>query len=392
MIAQKGAKNGGKTSSSSKDALKGLEKGSSKKKKIILIVVFSIVAVLIILGVVGYSLGWFSAEEVEPEPEVEKTEGYFTEIDTSEEQEGPVSPLSGVACETHNRRPFGVMMASDTATRSYSAGFWDADLVVEQKASSGAGIPRLMAVFICGSPEEAGSIRSAREQYIPFAQAFDAVVVHWGGEHNVHEYLKTHVWDNINALGRGAGTAFYRRPEIPKPHNGFASTEGVMKAMKELGFRLESDLEPYPHQPAPSESERGEAGTLYIPYGGANAVTYTYDPSRNVYERTWGSSKHIDVNTDEQIAPVNVIVMFAESEAWYGQYNRVHVEGLDGDAEFYFNGKMEEGSWKHTAEDDPDGAKLEFLNENGDPIEFVPGQIWINVVDPEDEVKWEEKE
>lgn len=387
-MEQRDAKDDSSKGSSGAEALHGLKVKSKKKTVIIFAAVFAVV-VLVVLAVLAYTLHWFSPEE-ELTEEIATTDGYFAQLDTTEEQVGPVSPISGVACETFNRRPFGVMMASDAVTRSYSAGFWDADLVVEQKASSGAGIPRLMAVFICGSPKEIGSIRSAREQYLPFAQALDAVLVHWGGEHDILDILQSHAWDDIDALGRGAGTAFYRRSEISKPHNGFASTEGVLKAMKELGFRAESELAPFAHKSAPAVGERGKAGELFIPYSGANAVTYTYDPEKNVYWRTWGANKHIDVNTDEQIAPVNVVVMHAKSEPWYGQYNKVYIDGERGDAEFHFNGRMVKGTWEHTKESEAGGAKLEFKDAKGAAIEFVPGQIWINVIDPSEVAEWNE--
>lgn len=354
------------------------------KRNMILLVSGVVLLLIAVIAIAVYSFRKYEPEEQVVE-EIPATEGFFAQIE--EEQTGPVSPISGVACENYDRRPFGVMMASDSATRSYSAGFWDADLVVEQKASSGAGIPRLMSVFICGSPKEIGSIRSAREQYIPFAQALDAVIVHWGGEHNILDQLNAGIMDNINALGRGAG-AFYRISSIPRPHNGFTSTTNVLDTMESLGYRMKSELKPFAHAKALPVTERGSEGKLTIPYGGNNTVNYAYDAEKNHFARTWGAAAHIDVNTDEQIAPTNIVVIRAASRDWYSQYNQVDIEDNGGEAEFYINGKRTVGTWKHSSESGSSPAQLEFLDASGQPVEFVPGQIWLNVVDPGDPVEW----
>lgn len=58
-----------------------------------------------------------------------------------------------------------------------------------------------------------------------------------------------------------------------------------------------------------------------------------------------------------------------------------------GDAYFYFNGQQYHGSWKK------DKSKLEsklaFFDEAGNEVKFVPGQIWVEVLEPGQGLKWE---
>jgi hypothetical protein len=359
---------------------------SRNKKLTIILSVLLVVLIGVGVTLLGFSMDWWGNKETRKFVEdIEHTDGFFTELGTSADQEqtGPVSPISGVACKTWDRRPFAVMLASDAVTRDNSAGFSDADLVFEVKASS-SGLPRLMAVFVCGSPADIGSIRSAREQFVPIAQSLDAILVHWGGEHDVLDKLQSGTLiDDLDALGRGAA-AFYRKDNIPKPHNGFTTTDKVMAQAQKLNFRLTSNLEPFAHKSSEPKENRPASGKLFLPYGGVSNVEYSYDSEKNNYKRVWGGNPHMDTNNGHQVAPSVIVVMRAKSSAWYSQYNKVEIEGKTGAITVYQNGKVEEGTWKHNA-----GGKLEFFDKNGGVMKFVPGQIWLNVLDPEDQVRWE---
>ena len=83
-------------------------------------------------------------------------------------------------CDNFSKRPVAVMMPVDQEARPLSA-LAQADLVFEIPISVD-GIPRMMAVFQCQETKEIGSIRSAREDFIPLDAGLDAIYAHWGGE------------------------------------------------------------------------------------------------------------------------------------------------------------------------------------------------------------------
>jgi len=292
------------------------------------------------------------------------------------------SPLSGLPCANAQRRPIAVMLSGDMAARPLSS-INQADLVFEMPVTEGS-ITRLMAVFVCADPKEIGSVRSARHDFIPLALGVDAIYAHWGGSHFALDKLKAGILDNLDALPNPYNT-FYRKSGIEMPHNGFTSIKRILAAAKQLNYRLDSKFVGYPHV-AESPPASQEKKTLGINYPGQFKVDYQYNPETNSYLRLRGGIKEIDKNTNQQVEAKNVVVMRAETRPLEGQYNDVQVEG-EGKAEFYINGQATKGTWKKDKSDQK--SKLTFLDGKKQEIKFVPGQIWIEIADPSQEVKWE---
>jgi len=291
------------------------------------------------------------------------------------------SAISGTACENVSRRPFAVMMAGDIGTRPLS-GIGSADLVIEMPVITGS-ITRYMAVFQCDLPQEIGSLRSARHDFIPLAMSFDAIFVHWGGSHYALDKLNRGITDNINALSNSYG-AFYRKSGIPKPHNGFTSADKLAYAVERLGYRLENTFEGYPHRTAQSPVY-SSPGVLTIGYPYPFMVRYDYNPQTNGYFRTRGNTKEIDKVSGAQVETKNVVIMRAASRQIEGQYNDVDVEG-SGEAFIYRGGEEIKGTWSKDAQSPK--SKLYFFDEAGSEIEFTPGSIWVEIVEPYQIVKW----
>jgi len=306
------------------------------------------------------------------------------------------SPLSGLKCKNFKQRPFAVILAGDKVIRPLS-GLSEADIILEMPVLTG-GITRYIAIYVCGSPQKIGSLRSARHDFIPLAMGLDAILVHWGGSHYALDLLDAGIMDNIDALPNPYG-AFYRIPEIPMPHNGFTSTERLLNAAEKLGYRLENEFEGYPHiaDKADVGGLRGASNPLNPPESAKSAllevgypypynVKYEYNPEDNSYYRWRGGTKQIDKNNNEQLAPKVVVVMRAASRQLEKEYNDLDLEG-SGQLEVYQNGELITGRWEKDGSDS--FSKLYFLDEEGEEIKFVPGQIWVQVVEPYQIVKWE---
>jgi hypothetical protein len=296
----------------------------------------------------------------------------------------PVSPISGLACANAGRRPMAVMVAGDAVARPLS-GLSEADLVVEMPVITGS-INRLMAVFVCNDPKEIGSIRSSRHDFIPLAKGLDAIFAHWGGSHFALDELSTGVINNIDAL-KNPYDAFFRKSNIVSPHNGFSSMSRLLNSAQKLGYRLEGQFSGYLHL-ADNEINlmATTTKTLIINYPGVFQVKYVYNPTTNLYSRWRGGIKEIDKNNGQQVAIKNVAIMRAFSKQIEGQYNDVEVEGL-GKAVVYRNGEEIKGTWKKDAANQ--GSKLYFYDAVGAEIKFVPGQIWVEIVEPSESVIWQ---
>lgn len=291
------------------------------------------------------------------------------------------SPLSGLVCSNYQRRPIAVVLAEDPVTRPLS-GLSEADLVIEMPVITNS-ITRMMAVFVCNEPKEIGSLRSARHDFIPLAMGLDAILVHWGGSHFALDRLNKGVMDNIDALVNPYN-AFYQKNGIPQPHNGFTSMGRLIKAAVKLGYRLENRFEGYSH--TKDEARRPHDRILRINYSYPYNVSYQYNPETNSYLRYRTNLKEIDKNNNKQIEAKNIVVMRVFSKQIEGpDYNDLYLEGR-GECQVYQNGIVIDCTWEKS-ERSPK-SKLRFLDENNREIPFVPGQVWIEIVEPRQEVKW----
>jgi len=329
-----------------------------------------IILLIILLGIGGYYISRSHGNVID----ISGNQSGAKTASLEEEAKLPVSPISGLPCANAQSRPIAVMLAGDAVTRPLS-GLSEADLVFNMPVITDS-MTRLLAVFVCNSPKEIGSVRSTRHDFIPLAMGLDAILAHWGGSHFALDKLDKGIMDNIDAL-KNTDNAYFRKSGIASPHNGFTSYGRLLDAARQLGYRLDGKFSGYLHLPESALSATGEAKILAIGYPGAFEVKYAYDPASNSYLRWRGGLKEVDRNNSQQVAAKNVAVMIAESHQIEGQYNDVAVEG-SGKAQIYRNGEEILGTWKKSAASQD--SKLYFYDNAGNEIKFVPGQIWIEVV------------
>lgn len=332
--------------------------------------------------------------------------------------DGPISPISGIACENWNRRPLAVTQPADVQARP-AAGFSEADMVIEFPAST-ASVTRLMGVYICNTPDEIGAIRSLRHDNIHLAKGLDAILVHWGYSIFAENLLKKKVIDSIDCGGycdRRVATGLMRLEDTSR-----ITKENILKIYSNSGYRTENKFSGYPHQEETSLDQRPNGGHLRVAFKKPYDAEYDYDRETNSYLRTWGEVKDVDRNNQKRIAPKNIVVMIAKSEQitldqnyigkgledpWAevpeikktgnetinGRYNNLQIgdpwydDLSSGDAYFYMNGTEIKGTWKKDSSDI--GSKLFFYNSSGNEVTFVPGQIWVEILEPGQALKWE---
>ncbi|MFH1048186.1 MAG: DUF3048 domain-containing protein, partial [Patescibacteria group bacterium] len=239
-------------------------------------------------------------------------------------------------------------------------------------------------------PTEIGSIRSARHDFIDLAKSVDAIFVHWGGSHFALDKLKTGAIDDLDALANPYGV-FYRKNNLPAPHNGFTNGEKILTAAAKLKYRLENKFKGFPREesqiPNPNDQSNHKSqipnGILKIGFPGEFRVEYQYDGKTNLYLRWRGGKKEIDRNNNKQVTAKNVIVMFAVSKQIEGDYNDVALEGK-GKAEFYINGGKTEGIWQKN----PSSPKFYYYDDSGAEIKFATGNIWVEILQTNQKAEW----
>lgn len=312
--------------------------------------------------------------------------------------EGNVSPISGLACDNWSRRPFAVMQPADVSARP-AAGFQEADMVFEMPVITNS-VTRLMGVYLCNSPEDVGSMRSARHDYIALAKGLDAIFVHWGGSHYAIDKLNEGVIDDMNCNGDGGKSAVqycYRKQAsgtMRGVDTGYAKFATLLEGAQKFGYRLTNNFAGYPHQAEVPLDQRPTGGRLRVVFAKPFDVAYDYDKATNSYLRSWAGVADTDRNNKQRVAPKNVVVMVAASSQIVEgeQYNNVQIgdpwydTSDSGKAFYYMNGKQIEGIWKK--DKSKLDSKLFFYDQSGKEIQFVPGQIWVDVLEPEQKMDW----
>ena len=333
---------------------------------------------------------------------------------------GPVSPISGLACDNWDKRPIAVMQPSDPQARP-AAGFSEADIVFEMPAYT-SSVTRLMGVYLCNVPDEIGAIRSSRHDYIPIAKGLDAIFVHWGGSHFALDLLKKGVIDNIDCMSSAACDRWEATGKMRMEDTGHIKKDTILAEIERLGFKREPNFSGYPHQMELPLDQRPFGGNLRVAFAKPWDVEYEYDKESNSYLRIWNDVEDFDRNNNERVAPKNIAVIFAISEQitnsqdyvgkglenpWAdvedvkntgsesisGRYNNVQIgdpwydTGDSGEAYYYMNGQEIKGSWKKDRS--KIDSKLFFYDGSGQEIKFVPGQVWVEILEPGQRLRWE---
>jgi len=365
-------------------------------------IVIALVVVAIIVG--GYFL--FGGREMRKP--IELNNKNQSPVQTGPLNDGNVSPISGLPCENWNRRALAVMQPGDVTARP-AAGFSEADMVIEMPVIT-SSVTRLMALYICNTPAEVGSMRSARHDFISLAKGLDAIFVPWGRSESHSDsdpiglaqgILNRNEIDNINCnqdAGKSA-TLCSKNPCFRKEgmargvDSGYAKPAELFACAQEFGYRLENKFSGYRHGAETALESRPKGGHLRVAFAGPFAAEYDYDRDTNSYLRTWGNVPDIDRNNKNRNAPKNVIVLMAQSEQIEGQYNNVQLGDPwydtqdSGDAFYYMNGEQKRGTWKKDKSDI--NSKLSFFDESGNEVAFVPGQMWVEVLEPGQTLRWE---
>ena len=336
-------------------------------------------------------------------------------------------PITGVACDNWKGRPVAVMQPADVTARP-AAGFSQADIMFEMPAFTNANT-RLMGVYLCDIPDDIGSIRSARHDYIPFASGLGAIFVHWGYSHFAQTLLMDRkVIDNIDCLTTSYCGRWPKSGKMQLEDTGHITKANIESAMQKYGYKTTGTFVGYPHQADLAIDQRPTGGHLRLAYPSVYDVDYDYDRTTNSYLRTWDGVADTDKNNGKRVAPKNIVVMTATSEQitlakesqyiadgvmdpWslipeadragingipgapnIGRYNNLQVgdpwfDTVDsGDAYFYMNGQQVKGTWKKDRS--KIDSKLTFRDQSGQEIQFVPGQIWVEIMEPGQGMKW----
>lgn len=281
--------------------------------------------------------------------------------------------------EVGMKRPVAVMINNIEDATPQQCGTSDADILYEAVVEG--NITRMMAIFQDTSKiEKVGSVRSARHNYIDFANNFDAIYCHYGQSIYATDRIAE---DGMKTVSENVSSAYFQDNNYPAPHHIFASGETLEAGIAQIGeernlpegyegslaFNLE-DTEP----------EYGTiANMVKIPFV-YSQPTLEYDAQTKLYKKTQYGKPHVDANNDEQLTFKNIIIQYAYYEDIVGGSGcqDIALNG-EGKAVYITEGKAINVTWKRADKTE----QTKYYTEDGTQLKMNPGKTYIAVV-PED--------
>jgi len=324
------------------------------------------------------------------------------------------------------RRPIIAVIENHLDARPQS-GLSKADLIYEVVAEG--GITRFLTVFYCGASAadvRIGPIRSARIYLVNWATEYgdSPLFVHVGGANNIcnncpggvkfrgdvareilalEELIKLD-WRYAkgNALDAGANAGFpvvwrdYERiPGAATEHTYMGSTDKLFDLGIERGFAYKNEdgvawdknfvTWKFADDKSLSSPKAEEITFEFWSNKKDYDVTWKYDKDSNSYLRFNGTKAHVDMDTEEQLSAKNIVIQFVAERGPVDKEGHMFYTTIgDGDALYFQNGDVKEGSWEKGSQ----MGRTKFYDEDGSEMTFVKGVTWIEAVPAGNEIAY----
>ncbi len=278
------------------------------------------------------------------------------------------------------QRPLAIMIDNAKDSRPQS-GLDKANLVYEVLAEG--GITRFLAIYATQEVDKVGPVRSARPYFITKTIEHNAIYVHAGESPDAAIFIREERIDDINELIHFK--PFWRSPQRKPPHNLYTSTERLREEAKKLGYIEMVNKGDYQFETDANEVLSGkQILNIDIKYNVNYTVSYKYIPETQRYVRFINGAPHTDAETGRQLQVKNIIIQHSDRKVLDSE-GRLAIDFIgEGSGLIIYNGKSEEITWvKDNLE-----SKTYFFNHQGNRLAILPGNVWIQVVHPDTEIKY----
>ena len=336
-----------------------------KKNKIIVLL---ILLLLIIGGLIFFLLGnKEQPEEIPEEPKIEEP--------IHEEKKVQVFDM-----DLHTR-PIAVVINNTPVAVKVQEGINNSYILYEFPTEGNTS--RLMALYQNMSDFNIGTIRSARHNFIDYANENDAIFVAFGWSVFAKNELQAGAVDYINGMVH-SGPFYRNNPEGLATEHTVYTTMSRLKDYASGAYRMTSEVKPpikYSALEVNLDSEK-PASSVLLNYGPSNVEHYIYDNETKMYMRNFNDTPALDHNTKEQVSVRNIIIV---KITYYSKEGTKYLELNDtGSGEGYFitNGKMENITWKK----DSRNSQTKYLDSNGEEIIVNDGRTLIALIGADKEI------
>lgn len=261
------------------------------------------------------------------------------------------------------RKPaYGIILDNHPSARPQH-GLSQATVVYEFEVEG--RITRYLALF-SSFPDRVGPIRSAREHSIMLAM-----------ENNVHYIYASASTDNLNRINEwnvretnalsSSSSSFYRASDRRAPHNLYVNLATLKAASASSQVVI---------RPVLIARQGISAQSFSLQYSGTYRVSYQYDAEQSAYCRLINGQAHRDA-TGRAIMARNVFVQYVPHPNDSQGRPTPQIIG-SGNIDYYVQGQRFRGTWRKDSMSSP----TRFYYQDGQEIERVHGQTWIQLARP----------
>ena len=313
------------------------------------------------------------------------------------------NPLTGEE-RSGNDRIVGVMVNNICNSERQNArpqrGIASADLLIESKVEG--GITRFCAVYSSvDNIPEIGPIRSGRDQFLQLLMPWNALYYHDGESIFCTQFINVYNYSGLNIGGK----SYFNTPVHPHvahrdsrgrnvayEHTEFTSGKEICKAASDAGISLYAPSEGTFFHFADYRTDevnklKGEpsAKKIAIVHSESYRTSFSYSALSHTYAmQMYNSSKKatentVDELTGEQLTFENVVVCFADMDAYAGDSHDVQeVQYIKGGAAYLFTrGGVQVGRWEKTYPTNP----LKLYTKSGEEMTLNRGKTYFALVD-----------
>lgn len=287
-----------------------------------------------------------------------------------------VYPLTGMKTDKQvKNRAIGIMVNNHTKARPQT-GLSKADIVFEILAEG--QITRFLALFQSELPDVVGPVRSAREYYFELADGYNAIYVYHGAANFVNDMIKERGIEHLNgSLHDNDGVLFKRESFRKAPHNSYVQVGAIYDAAKAKDYPVKTKDKPLPflEKDEISSIAGDSASHIEIVYSDnpMEIVEYDYDSKAGRYTRFSDRKQTVELNSNEPIQVDNIFIVKTDHKVIDDAGRRAVDLTSGGDGYLIQKGKIQKVGWKKE-----DGRIIPV--KDGQPVGFMPGKTWINVV------------
>ena len=318
--------------------------------------------------------------------EEKTTQSTTTTTETTTAFRGYINPLTGeygLDDSAVGDRPIAVVVENSAAARP-QWGLSSPDVLVEGVVEG--GITRMLLLYSdINKIPKVGPIRSARHDFVEFAECFDSIFVHCGWSIYAKDKIKKDGVNNLNGIQGYSKKFFYRdssRASKGTEHTGYSKGSYITATIDSLKYRTDvksgySNVlkfvdENSVYTPATACSK------VTFQYSSSAKYTMTYNQADGKYYAALGSKDRKDAD-GVHLNYTNVLLLYCKVTSMGDSKGCVDMKLENAITGYYFSkGGYQPVSWTKTGS--ASSSKLVINTADGKALQMNPGNTYIALV------------